>query len=88
MAQEDKIEVRVLPDSVGSHPGLAGPFVLMGFADAERDVVFCELATRSVYLDGAEDVAYYDQVFTDLWSRALNPADTHSLIEEVIKEKQ
>lgn len=87
VSQEEKIEIRVLPDSIGSHPGLAGPFVLMGFDEASRDVVWCELAKRSVYFDQPDDVAYYDEVFTDLWKRALSPADTRVLIEEMIKEK-
>ncbi|MFE4540853.1 DUF5753 domain-containing protein [Streptomyces scopuliridis] len=85
---QDKICIRVLPDSVGSHPGLAGPFVLMGFHEAARDVVWCELAKRSVYFDQAGDVDYYAEVYTDLWERALNPADTRVLIKEMIKEKQ
>jgi hypothetical protein len=62
---------------------MAGPFVLMGFADADQDVVWCELARRSVYFDQSEDVAYYDGVFTDLWERALSPADTRALIKKM-----
>ncbi|MFE1781078.1 helix-turn-helix domain-containing protein [Streptomyces sp. NPDC059506] len=83
LAEQDKVDIRVLPDSIGIHPGAAGPFVLMGFADVDQDVVWCELARRSVYFDQSEDVAYYDGVFTDLWERALSPADTRALIKKM-----
>ncbi|MEU4077617.1 helix-turn-helix domain-containing protein [Streptomyces venezuelae] len=83
LVEQRKVAIRVLPDSIGAHPGMAGPFVLMGFADADQDVVWCELAKRSVYFDQPEDVAYYDGVFTDLWERALSPADTHALIKKM-----
>ncbi|MFF4764433.1 DUF5753 domain-containing protein [Streptomyces sp. NPDC001292] len=84
LTEQGEVAIRVLPDSIGIHPGLAGPFVLMGFDDAGQDVVWCELARRSVYFDQSEDVAYYDGVFTDLWERALSPADTRALIKKMI----
>ncbi|WP_327309848.1 helix-turn-helix transcriptional regulator (plasmid) [Streptomyces sp. NBC_01298] len=84
LTEQGKVTIRVLPDSLGIHPGMAGPFVLMGFDDADQDVVWCELAKRSVYFDQTEDVDYYDGVFTDLWERALCPAETRALIKKMI----
>ncbi|MEV4323134.1 DUF5753 domain-containing protein [Microbispora rosea] len=80
--------IRVLPDSTGCHPGMAGPFVLMHFPEAARAVAWVETMASSVYFDDEADVGRYTQVFTDLWERALSPDDTRALLREKIKELQ
>ncbi len=87
LASEDpQFSIRVLPDSIGCHPGLAGPFVLMSFHETTRDVLWVETMNRSVYFDQTQDVEPYAEVFTDLWGRALDLADTRVLLKEMIKE--
>ncbi|MER6408752.1 helix-turn-helix transcriptional regulator [Streptomyces viridosporus] len=85
-SEERQFSIRVVPDSIGCHPGLAGPFVLMSFQEITRDVLWVETMKRSVYFDEAQDVDPYTEVFTDLWERALDPADTRVLLKEMIKE--
>jgi transcriptional regulator with XRE-family HTH domain len=85
-SEEQQFSIRVVPDSVGCHPLLAGPFVLMSFPETTRVVLWVETMKRSVYFDEAQDVDPYTKVFTDLWERALNPADTRALLNKMIKE--
>lgn len=79
--------IRLLPDTVGLHPGAAGAFVLMTFPEAAREVVWVESMITSVYFDGEADVQRYSDVFTDLWERALSPAETRTRLKEAIKEQ-
>ncbi|MEU9254505.1 helix-turn-helix transcriptional regulator [Streptomyces sp. NPDC048270] len=86
-AEEDpQNSIRILPTSVGCHPGLAGAFMLMSFPEANRDVVWVETMNRSVYFEEEEDVDRYTEVFIDLWGRALDSATTRVRLKEMIKE--
>ena len=85
-SEQPRNSIRILPDEIGCHPGLAGPFVLMSFPEATRDVVWVETMNRSVYFEEEPDVDRYTEVFTDLWERALDPAETRVRLKEMIKE--
>ncbi|MEV6581437.1 DUF5753 domain-containing protein [Streptomyces sp. NPDC051582] len=85
-SEEHRNTIRILPDSIGLHPGAAGAFVLMGFPEAARQVVWVETMVSSVYFDGDEDVQRYTAAFTNLWERALDPTETRMRLEKRIKE--
>lgn len=80
--------IRILPstDTIGCHPGMAGAFVLMGFPEPARSVVWLENMVSSGYFDEELYTDRYAAVFTDLWSRALKPEDTRARLKEMIKE--
>ncbi|MEU8779084.1 helix-turn-helix transcriptional regulator [Streptomyces sp. NPDC048606] len=78
--------IRILPDTIGLHPGSAGPFVLMAFPEAARQVVWVETMVSSLYFDGDADVQRYSTAFTNLWDRALDPAETRQRLKKRIKE--
>ncbi|MGW4384449.1 helix-turn-helix domain-containing protein [Kitasatospora sp. NPDC004531] len=80
------LTLQLLPFSTGFHPGLYGSFVLMGFPDANPDVVWVENGPNSVYFEGSEDVERYTEVFDHLRARALGPPETRSQISKIIKE--
>jgi transcriptional regulator with XRE-family HTH domain len=85
-SEEPRNSVRVLPEKIGCHPGLAGAFVLMSFPEAARDIVWIETMTRSVYVEDEEDVARYSEAFGGLWERALDAEATRAHLGQVIKE--
>lgn len=87
-SEQPRNTIRVLPDSIECHPGMAGPFVLMHFHEAARTVVWVETMVSSVYFDGEADVGRYTGAFTTLWERALSPSDTLAQLKEMIKELQ
>lgn len=87
-SQQPQRGIRILPDTVRLHPGMAGPFVVMRFPEAAREVVWAETMVSSVYFDEEADVRRYTEAFTDLWERALEPTETRARLKEMIKELQ
>ncbi|MFD7341531.1 helix-turn-helix domain-containing protein [Streptomyces violascens] len=85
-SEDPRNTIRILPDTIGLHPGAAGPFVLMAFPEAARQVVWVETMVSSLYFDGDDDVQRYSATFTDLWERALDPNETRSRLKKRIKE--
>ncbi|MFI1648182.1 helix-turn-helix domain-containing protein [Streptomyces avidinii] len=85
-SEDPRNTIRILPDSIGLHPGSAGPFVVMTFPEAARQVVWVETMVSSLYFDGGDDVQRYSATFTDLWERALDPDETRSRLKKKIKE--
>ncbi|WP_059006556.1 helix-turn-helix domain-containing protein [Streptomyces specialis] len=85
-SEQPRNTIRILPETVGCHPGLAGPFVLMSFPTVTREVVWVEIMDRSVYFEEPAEVDRYAQVFRDLWNRALEPDDTRAHLKKLIKE--
>jgi len=85
-SEDPRNSLRVLAESLGCHPGLAGGFMLMRFPEATPDVVWLETMNRTVYFDEEADVDCYVEVFSDLWGRALDPAGTRARLTKMIKE--
>ncbi|HEY8986005.1 MAG TPA: DUF5753 domain-containing protein [Streptomyces sp.] len=85
-SEDPRNTVRVLPEAIGLHPGSAGPYVVMGFPEAARRVVWVETMVSSLYFDGEEDVQRYTAAFTTLWERALDPDETRRRLKKRIKE--
>ncbi|WP_433259353.1 helix-turn-helix domain-containing protein (plasmid) [Streptosporangium sp. CA-135522] len=85
-SEEPPHTIRILPEVIAIHPGLAGPFVLMGFPESTPDVVCVETMSRSVYLEEEADVQRYTEVFAGLWKKALEPDATVIRLKEKIKE--
>ncbi|MHC3392366.1 DUF5753 domain-containing protein [Streptomyces lavendulocolor] len=85
-SEDPRNTIRVLPEAIGLHPGSAGPYVVMGFPEAARHVVWVETMVSSLYFDGEEDVQRYTAAFTSLWERALDPDETRRRLKKRIKE--
>lgn len=83
-APNSRITVQVLPMSLGAHPGMNGPFVLLSFSDPkDRPVVFLETATDGLYLEEEQDIERYTLKFRHLVARALGPEQSKDMIAEV-----
>lgn len=85
-SEDSRTTIRILPEIVGLHPGAGGPFVIMGFPEADRQVVWVETMVSSLYFDEEEHVQRYTAAFTDLWERALDPDETRTRLKKEIKE--
>ncbi|MFJ2439944.1 MULTISPECIES: helix-turn-helix domain-containing protein [unclassified Streptomyces] len=80
------ITVQLVPLTVGAHPGLYGPFVVMSFPEPASDLVWLENPQNSIYLENPEDVDAYGDSFDHLRALALGPPETRTRIEQMIKE--
>jgi transcriptional regulator with XRE-family HTH domain len=64
MAKSPKVEVRVLPWSVGAHAAMAGAFRILDFDDPDDpNVVYLESDVGALYLEEPPEVDEYRRIF-------------------------
>ncbi|MFJ2342379.1 helix-turn-helix domain-containing protein [Streptomyces antimycoticus] len=85
-SEQPNVTVQLLPFSLGAHPGLYGPFVILTFTDPTPDLVWLENPRNSVYLETADDVDHYNEVYDHLRACALGPSETRTRIAQISKE--
>ncbi|MGW3421332.1 helix-turn-helix domain-containing protein [Streptomyces phaeochromogenes] len=85
-SEQPNITVQLLPFELGAHPGLYGPFVILTFSDPTPNLVWLENPKNSVYLEAADDVDNYTEIFDQLRACALGPSETHTRIAQISRE--
>lgn len=80
------VTVRVVPSSVGWHPGMAGPFVLYEFSESPP-IVLLEHHRSSVFLHNDDDLSEYRSAAVTLRDDIAMSADASAeLIGRIIEE--
>jgi transcriptional regulator with XRE-family HTH domain len=77
------VTVQVIPYSAGAHPAMDSTFTILGFARPVASVVYVEGLVGWLYIELAQDIARYEQVFDRLRDIALNPKESIELIANV-----
>ncbi|WP_132874917.1 helix-turn-helix domain-containing protein [Tamaricihabitans halophyticus] len=85
VAERPNIDIRVIPDELGWHPALEGPFVLVEFAD-RSPVVQLENRRSALFFHEGDDVAAYQEAADMVQEVALSPAASSELIAAAVKE--
>ncbi|MFE5187607.1 DUF5753 domain-containing protein [Streptomyces sp. NPDC056628] len=85
-SEQPNVTVQLLPFSLGAHPGLYGPFVILTFPHSTPDLVWIENPKNSVYLESPEDVDNYTDIFDQLRDIALGPSETRTRTARISKE--
>ena len=80
LAQVPNVTIRIIPYAVGAHIALESTFRILEFDDPARDVVFVEGLVGRIYLERAQDVARYSEVFERLTEIALSPQESIELM--------
>jgi transcriptional regulator with XRE-family HTH domain len=76
------VTIQVIPNSVGAHPGMTTPFVILGFADREDpQIVFLDYLTGALYLEKPNELSRYELVFNHLVAVAMPPRQSVEFIE-------
>ncbi|WP_079148853.1 helix-turn-helix domain-containing protein [Streptomyces agglomeratus] len=83
LGAEPHITVQVLPYTVGAHPGFAGRFCILRFADSPEAVVHLERFTSDLYLEKPSDVQHYNVMYDHLQAQALDPDSSRDFITDV-----
>ncbi|MGI5404195.1 helix-turn-helix domain-containing protein [Streptomyces sp. CA-135486] len=66
------VSIQVLPLTASPHPGLAGPFSVIGFPEtSDLDVALLESMTSTLYVEDPAEVALYGSAFERLRAAAL-----------------
>jgi transcriptional regulator with XRE-family HTH domain len=86
-AEHARITIQVLPYGAGPHPGQAGPFIILGFAEpTEPEVVYMETVGGNLYVDKPEEVRLFTTVFDQLRAVALSPAQSRAMLQALAGE--
>ena len=81
VAQQGKTTIQVVQYGSGPHPGLAGPFVIFGFAElSEPEIVYLETVGGNLYVDKPQEVRLFATAFDHLRAVALSPGDTRAML--------
>jgi transcriptional regulator with XRE-family HTH domain len=87
ISEQSKITIQVLPYTAGPHPGQAGPFIILGFAEpTEPAVVYMETVGGNLYVDKPEEVRVLTTVFDQLRAVALSPAHSRAMLQALAGE--
>ncbi|HEX6361245.1 helix-turn-helix transcriptional regulator [Actinophytocola sp.] len=85
-AARPNVTFQVVPNSVGMHPGLEGPFLRLRFAD-RPGVVFLGCGDgSSLIFEEPEDIEYYKVVTAALLGVALSPQESVALVSGIAAE--
>lgn len=86
VAQLPHVTVQVVPFGAGAHPGMEGPFLILGFPEqADPDVVYVDSTSSGVYLEMEPDVRRYALMFDHLRAAALGPDDSVNVISDAAR---
>ncbi|MFL6056114.1 MAG: helix-turn-helix domain-containing protein [Actinoallomurus sp.] len=86
-ARRPNVTVRVLPLEVGTHAGLDGPFIILGFPGGiAPDVAYVGTRIGDAYAESTETVRSLKVDFDSLQAAALSPEKSTELIVAIAKE--
>jgi transcriptional regulator with XRE-family HTH domain len=81
------VVLQILPLGAGAHPGMAGAFSILRFADQELpDVVYVEHLTNALYLERRDDVNQYLHVMDRISMSAAPPDETVDILHRILRE--
>lgn len=81
------VTLQVIPFAAGAHPGLDGPFIVLGFPEhLAPEVAYVETKAGDNYVESAADVRRFRVDFENLESAALSPDESMELIAAVAEE--
>jgi transcriptional regulator with XRE-family HTH domain len=81
------VNLQILPFNKGAHPGLDGPFFLLGFPEpADPDVVYVESQAGNAYLEQPHQISRLTMRFNLLVAAALDPSETTSFLQQIAEE--
>jgi transcriptional regulator with XRE-family HTH domain len=81
--QLPNVTVYVIPFSAGAHPAMDSLFEILDFGGTAPQVVYVEGLMGYIYLDRAQDIRRYAQVFERLRAVAPSPEESARLIAKI-----
>lgn len=87
LAAEPRLNIQVMPFHRGAHPGMAGSFVLLEFADPNlTDLLHLEGIDSVTVRDDTDMIARYLDRFAELERLALSPEESIDFLDVLIGE--
>lgn len=86
MAKLPNIAIQVLPFSAGAHAGMRNAFHLLRFPEStDRQVVYVETQTGSLYLERQDEIDRYTRMFDYLRAKALGVEESEEWLTQMSK---
>lgn len=82
--QLPNVQIRILPFAVGSHRALGVGFTHLRLATPSITRVYIEGLTDATYIADPNETAVYEQDHDELWSEALDEADSATILRRRI----
>jgi transcriptional regulator with XRE-family HTH domain len=80
------VTLLVIPDDLGAHPGLDGPFDIFQFETGTRPVVYVEGQAGNLYLEKDDDLRRCQQAMNHVLAAAPGAERSLALIRQVARE--
>ncbi|GII81982.1 transcriptional regulator [Sphaerisporangium rufum] len=84
MARRPKIGVQVLPNAVGAHASMSGPFSILEFTEADPTLVYVETTTGDLFVEGDEAVSRYTLRYDHLRASALSAEASEKYLIDLV----
>lgn len=85
LSQRPNVGVRIVPKSVGHHPGLDGAFMLMTLKDPHMEVAYVEAPGGGRLASGTAEVASYALRYDQIGQHALPESLSRDLIKRTME---
>lgn len=82
------VNLLVLPNDLGAHAGLDGPFSVLQFEASTRPVIYIEGQAGNLYLEKSPDIRRCQQALDHMLAIAPSPACSVILMQQIAKEMQ
>jgi transcriptional regulator with XRE-family HTH domain len=83
LADLPNVTIRVLPHSIGAHPGIDGSFWIVDLAPPDPSVVYVAYRAGGAYMEHEEEVNLYSDIFMRLEDAAMTAEQSLELIREL-----
>lgn len=83
-AQLPNVTIQVIPFTAGAHPAMESSFDILEFGASTPSLVYVEGLIGYMYLERAQDLLRYEEVFERLTDIALSPQESIELIAETV----
>jgi transcriptional regulator with XRE-family HTH domain len=85
-AAQPAVNLLVMSDTLGAHPGLNGPMAILQFETGTRPVVYVEAQAGNLYMEKDDDLRRCQQTMNHILAAAPGPEPSLALIRQVAKE--
>jgi hypothetical protein len=80
------VSVQIVPNEIGTHVGMEGPFVILDYEEAEPSLLYVNHLIGALHLDEPAELTRARALFEVLRSRALSQEDSLLLVEKIMSE--
>ncbi|WP_028647594.1 helix-turn-helix transcriptional regulator [Nocardiopsis sp. CNT312] len=86
MGHKPNINIQVIPDSAGAHPGLDGGFAILDAGNHLPPVVYIDSRGMNTYVESVTELAAYKATYDHIQSAALSPIQSAEAITAILEE--